>query len=57
MKVEDYTRHLHELRERFRWIHEQNLKQLQREVRQTREHNLKLAVPPKPHPHSVDVRA
>jgi len=56
MKVEDYTRHLHDLRERYRWIHEQNLKQLNREIRQTHEHNLKLHPSVKPQ-HIVDVRA
>ena len=57
MRVEDYQRHLQELRERFRWIHEQNLKQLNKEIRQVHEHNVKLQVLAKPQPHTVDVRA
>ena len=56
MKVEDYQRHVHELRERFRWIHEQNLKQLNKDIRQLHEHHLKLHVAAKPQTHTVDVR-
>lgn len=56
MRIDEHQRRVHELRERFRWIHEQNLKQLNKEIRQMHEHNVKLQALAKPQPHTVDVR-
>jgi hypothetical protein len=57
MKVEAHQRHLKELQERFRLLHEQNLKRLQVDARQTKEHHVKLVEESKPSKHMVDVRA
>lgn len=57
MRVELHERHLHEMRERFRTIHELNLAQLQKTIQRNVEHALKLVnkVQQKPPAHTVDV--
>ena len=57
MKTELHQRHLQNLQERFRLNHEQNLKQLQSDTQQKKEHNAKLIEAAKPQQHMVDVRA
>jgi hypothetical protein len=57
MKVEAHQRHLKELQDRFRVMHEQNLKRLQSDALQTKEHYVKLIEESKPSKHMVDVRA
>jgi hypothetical protein len=57
MKVDAHQRHLKELQERSRVMHEQNLKRLQSDALQTKEHYVKLVEATKPQQHTVDVRA
>ena len=57
MKAEMHQRHLQKLQERFRLNHEQNLKQLQSNAREAKEHHAKLIEQSKPQQHTVDVRA
>ncbi len=57
MKVEMHQRHPKELQERSRLINEQNLKRLQLDAQQTKEHNVKLIEASKAQQHIVDVRA
>ena len=54
MKVSMHQRNLQELQERFRVIHEQNLKQLEKANCQTNEMKLPL-VPPSPQTTAVDI--
>jgi hypothetical protein len=56
MRVDVHQTHLKEMQERSRLINEQNLKRLQLNVQQTKEHNAKLIQDAKPQ-HTVDVRA
>jgi hypothetical protein len=56
MRVDVHQSHLKEMQERSRLINEQNLKRLQLNVQQTKEHNAKLIQDAKPQ-HTVDVRA
>ena len=57
MKVEAHQRHLKELQDRSRVMHKQNLKRLQVNAQQTKEHYVKLVEESKPSKHMVDVRA
>jgi hypothetical protein len=57
MKVDAHQRHLKELQDRSRMMHEQNLKRLQVNAQQTKEHYVKLVEESKPSKHTVDVRA
>jgi hypothetical protein len=57
MKVEMHQRHLKELQERSRLMQEQNLKRLQLDALQTKEHHSKLIEESKPSKHMVDIRA
>jgi hypothetical protein len=57
MKVEAHQRHLKELQERSRLMQEQNLKRLQLDALQTKEHHSKLVEESKPSKHMVDIRA
>jgi hypothetical protein len=57
MKVEMHQRHLKELQERSRLVSEQNLKRLQVNAQQTKEHHAKLIEASKAQQHIVDVRA
>jgi hypothetical protein len=57
MKVEMHQRHLKELQERSRLMQEQNLKRLQLDALQTKEHHSKLVEESKPSKHMVDIRA
>lgn len=57
MNVDTHTRQVNELREHCRVVHEQNLAQLQKEVRQDAEFAAKLiSVRPTDQPNTVDVR-
>ena len=55
MNVVLYKRYLNELQDRYRYVHEANLAQLQRLILQRNEQNAK-QVEPKPSSHQVDVR-